>query len=198
MSWESFCWSPERLLKNSEVLDGLLARHADAVVTDRERALVAIGVDPDREVALGAHEARLGDRGEAQTVVGVRCVRNQLPEKDLPVAVQGMDHQLQQLTDFGLETAGFFLWRAHERAILGVGEKISSTRGTTGAGAERIGRFREALRPPAIVAAGGSRNLRHRVRRRLDVTESRITWTVRTISSGASDPAACPTKQQCR
>src|SRR5262245_49724555 len=126
MSWESFCWSPERLLKNSEVLDGLLARHADAVVTDRERALVAIGVDPDREVALGAHETRLGDRGEAQTVVGVRCVRNQLPEEDLPVAVQGMDHQLQQLTDFGLKTAGFFCGRAHERAILGKRAKNSS------------------------------------------------------------------------
>jgi hypothetical protein len=37
-----------------------------------------------------------------------------------------MDHQLQELTDFGLKTASFFLVRAHERAILGTREKISS------------------------------------------------------------------------
>ena len=43
-------------------------------------------------------------RLEAQLVAGVGGVGDQLAQEDLPVAVQRVDHELQQLADFGLET----------------------------------------------------------------------------------------------
>ena len=58
-----------------------------------------------------AQQGRIRQRQEAQLVVGVRGVGNQLPKEDLPVAVQGMDHQMQQFADFGLEAQGFALAR---------------------------------------------------------------------------------------
>jgi hypothetical protein len=45
---------------------------------------------------------------EAQLVAGVGRVGNQLPEEDLAVGIQRVDHQLQQLLDLGLEAEGFF------------------------------------------------------------------------------------------
>ena len=77
-------------------------------------------IDPDLQLCLLAQQRRLGDGLEPQPVIRVRGVGDQLPQENVPVAVQGMDHQFQQLTDFGLEAAGFFLCVAHRRAILGI------------------------------------------------------------------------------
>jgi hypothetical protein len=44
------------------------------------------------------------ERFEPQLVGGVRAVRDQLPEENLLVAVQGVDHQREQLLDLGLES----------------------------------------------------------------------------------------------
>ncbi len=54
-----------------------------------------------------AQQLGLGDGREAQPVAGVGGVGNQLAQEDLPVAVQGVDHELQQLADFGLKAEGF-------------------------------------------------------------------------------------------
>ena len=87
----------------AQVRDRLLAAHADAVVADRQGARLRIGVDPDRQLAVRAEQLRLRQCQEAQLVVGVRGVGDQFAQEDLPVAVQGVDHQLQQLADFCLE-----------------------------------------------------------------------------------------------
>ena len=81
----------------------LLAGHADAVVTDRHRPGLGIGLDPHAQVLFIAQQRRIGQRQETQLVVGVGGVGNQLAEEDLAVAVEGMDHELQQLTNLGLE-----------------------------------------------------------------------------------------------
>ena len=52
-------------------------------------------------------QRRVGQRLEAQLVAGVGGVRDQLAQEDLLVAVQGVDHQVQQLLDLGLEAEGF-------------------------------------------------------------------------------------------
>ena len=118
MSCESFCWSPESFLKNSAVPEfamvprcaiGLLA----ASCRCRCRGCVSVPLSASASIQMAssaspASSSGLGERLEAQPVVGVGGVRDQLTQEDLPVAVQGMDHELQQLTDFGLETEGFF------------------------------------------------------------------------------------------
>ena len=44
---------------------------------------------------------------EAKTVAAARRVRDQLTQKDLLVPVQGVNHQVQQLPNFGLKTKRF-------------------------------------------------------------------------------------------
>ena len=66
-----------------------------------------VGLDPDAQLPLLAQQRRVGQGQEAQLVVGVGGVGDQLAEEDLAVAVQGMDHELQQLTDLGLEAECF-------------------------------------------------------------------------------------------
>ena len=93
----------------AEVGDRLLARHADAVVADRERAGLRIGVDPDGKLGAGLQQRGIGDRRKAQPIIRIGGVGDELAQEDLPVAVQGVDHELHELAHFGLKAVRFFL-----------------------------------------------------------------------------------------
>ena len=92
----------------AEILDDLLAAHADAVVSDGDSTGLLVEVHVDAELSVALVEGFVGKRFEAQLVAGVRCVRDELPEEDLLVAVEGVDHQIEQLACLGLEAAGLF------------------------------------------------------------------------------------------
>ena len=64
--------------------------------------------DADLQLRVVLEQRAVGDRFEAQLVAGVRRVRDQLAQEDLLVAVQGVDHQVEELLDLGLEAEGFF------------------------------------------------------------------------------------------
>ena len=103
-----------RLGDGPDVLDDLLAAHADAVVGHGDRPGVFVEADPDPQRPLGLGQLGLREQLEPEPVDGVRGVRDQLAEEDLLVAVQGMHHQVQDLDHFGLETEAFLLrLRAH-------------------------------------------------------------------------------------
>jgi hypothetical protein len=105
----------------AEMRDGIFAAHADAVVADGQSALVLVRFDPYRELGVAGHQFGPAQGFEPQLVVGVGSIRNQLAQEDLAVAVQRMDHELQQLTDFGLETQGLLgigFWVVHGAARL--------------------------------------------------------------------------------
>ena len=87
----------------AEVRNRFLAPHPDTVVADRHGARCRVRIHSDLELRVLGKQLGRGDRSGAQPVVGVGGVGNELPEKDLPVAVQGVDHQLQQLAHFRLE-----------------------------------------------------------------------------------------------
>ena len=91
----------------AEMLDRLVAREADAVVGNGDRARLLVEGDADLQIAVAAVEGGVVERLEAQLVAGVGSVGNQFAQEYLLVAVQGVDHQVQQLLDFGLETQGF-------------------------------------------------------------------------------------------
>ena len=95
----------------AEIGDHFVAAHADAVVGDRDRAGVLVEVDDDAEVRVVGDQRFVGERLEAQPVDGVGGVRDELAQEDVPVGVQGVDHQLEELLGFGLEAAGFLLRR---------------------------------------------------------------------------------------
>ena len=89
----------------AEMRNDLLAAHADAVVADGERSLVGLSASIQTASSVSpAISVGLDEGFEAQLVVGVGGVGDQLTQEDLPVAVQRMDHELHQLTDLGLET----------------------------------------------------------------------------------------------
>ena len=57
--------------------------------------------------AIVLEQRVVGQRLEAQLVARIRRVGDQLAQEDLLVGVQGVDHQIEELLDFGLEAEGF-------------------------------------------------------------------------------------------
>ena len=92
-----------RACDRAEMLDEFVARHADTVVDHGNRVVVPVVFDPDAEFRILRQQFGSRERFEAELVGGVRCVRDQLAQENLLVAVQGVNHQLQELADFGLE-----------------------------------------------------------------------------------------------
>ncbi len=95
-----------RLGNRTEVLDGFLAAHADAVIGDGDRARLRVGIDGDGELTASLQQIGLGQRLETQLVERVRSVGNQLAQEDFLVTVERMDHQLEQLLDLRLKAQG--------------------------------------------------------------------------------------------
>ena len=95
------------LRDRAEVRDDLLAAHADAVVGHRQGLGILVEGDADPEVGIALEQPRVVQRLETQLVAGVGGVGHQLAQEDLPVGVQGVDHQVQELLDLGLEAEGF-------------------------------------------------------------------------------------------
>ncbi len=62
----------------AEVLDQLLAAHADAVVGDGERAGLLVAGEHDRKLRVGGGERGVGQRQVAQTVAGIGTVGDEL------------------------------------------------------------------------------------------------------------------------
>ena len=87
----------------TEVLHRLFAAHANAVVDNRHRAGVFVEGDDDAEVGIVGDQGFVVQRLEAQTIDRVGSVGDQLAQKYLPIGIQGVDHQLEQLFGFGLE-----------------------------------------------------------------------------------------------
>src|SRR2546425_1442535 len=121
----------------SDVVDDLLTRHADAVVRHREGPSLLVEGNADLEVGVGAVQGVPGKGLEAQLVGRVGGVRYQLPQEDLLVAVQGVDHEVEQLLDFGLEAQGLFgrgrrhcLSPARNSPDMGLDSRLFKTRRT--------------------------------------------------------------------
>ena len=90
----------------SELLDDLVAAHADAVVAHGQGAGVGIQGDLNAQFRIVLQQVRLTQGLEAQPVVGVGGVGDQFAQEDLLVAVQGVHHEVQQLLHLGFEIEG--------------------------------------------------------------------------------------------
>ena len=76
--------------------------------------------DADREVGVALVELGMRERLEAQLVGGVRGVGDELAQEDLRVAVQRVDHEVQQLLHLGLESERLATRRGCGPAVLAV------------------------------------------------------------------------------
>src|SRR5690606_12639632 len=98
--------SRARFCDGAEVLYGFGAVHAYAVIGDGDRAGLRVEVDGDGQLAVAGEQLRPGERFETQFVAGVGSVGDELAKKDFLMAVQRMDHQLEQLFDLRLKPHG--------------------------------------------------------------------------------------------
>ena len=89
--------------ERADELHDLVAGHADAVVADRQRARSGIGVDVDVQVGGVDVQVLVLVRREPQLVQCVGGIRDQFPQERVLVGVDGVHHQLQQLTGLCLE-----------------------------------------------------------------------------------------------
>ena len=101
--------------------------HADAVVLDGEGAGGLVGGDADGG-GVGWGEGGVGEGEEAAAVGGVGGVGDELAEEDLAFGVEGVDDEVEQAADFGVEGVAFGGF-AH-----GVGGSFEREVGGAGAG----------------------------------------------------------------
>ena len=97
----------------AQILFQLVLGHADAVVRHGEGAAVLVHRQVDLQIVLADADGGVGQALEIPLVAGVGGVGDQLAQKNLPVGVNGIDHQVQQLFALGLE-----LMHCHDRIPL--------------------------------------------------------------------------------
>jgi hypothetical protein len=97
----------------AEIGDRLFAAQADAVVRDPDRAGLAVDGDADLQLGVAGIERVVVDGLEAQLVAGIRRIGDQLAQEDLAVAVERVDHEIEQLLDLGLESKCLFVGVCH-------------------------------------------------------------------------------------
>ena len=95
------------MCNRAEVLNQFFARHAKAGVRDGDRASLVIRGHADGRGRFGLEDGTAGGLLEPQLLAGVRCVGNQLAHEDFFVRVKGVDNDVQQLLNLGLEMMCF-------------------------------------------------------------------------------------------
>lgn len=92
-----------RMGDGAEVLHQFLASHADAEVLDRNRLRLVIGRDVDLKVETVVEDFLFGELSVPQLFERVGGIRHQLTDEDFLLGVEGMDDDIEQLLDLGLE-----------------------------------------------------------------------------------------------
>ena len=87
----------------AQVLLQFLLGHADAVVGEGDGAVGLVQIQPDFVVLFFGGNTVVGQAFEIQLVDGIAGVGNQLPQKNLLVGIDGMNHHIQQFFAFGLK-----------------------------------------------------------------------------------------------
>ena len=93
---------------SANIGNDFIARHANAVVTDGHRARLRIKRNANLQLGVGLKQRFVGQCLKAQLISSIRRIGNQFAQKNLLVAIQGVNHQLQQLFNLGLKSVGFF------------------------------------------------------------------------------------------
>ena len=99
----------------AQVLDNLVARHTDARVADGEGARVFVALDRDLQLRVGIDHVAVGQQLELHAAQRVGRVGDQLAQENVPVGVQRMNQDVQQLLDFGFE---FVRFSCHECSLV--------------------------------------------------------------------------------
>ena len=91
------------------MFNDLGAGHTDTIVGNGNRLRFLLVRDANGKIGLILRERWLPQEAEAQPIDRIRGIRDQFAQKDVFVAIERMDHQVQQLLDFCLEPKRLFL-----------------------------------------------------------------------------------------
>ena len=79
-----------RLGNGAKVVDHVSLGHTDTGVPETKDLVFLVGTDTDVELLLGVENGGLGQGRVTDFVESIRTVRNQLPQKDLLIRVEGV------------------------------------------------------------------------------------------------------------
>ena len=80
----------------AQILLQLFLGHTDAVILHGQDAVFLIAGDEDAEIALVHAHGGVGQALIVQLINGVRSIGNQLPQEDLFIGIDGVDHHVHQ------------------------------------------------------------------------------------------------------
>ena len=92
---------------STEVFDELIAGHAETGVLDGEGVGGVIGCEIDGELDVGVVDGLFRNLEVAEFFEGVRAIGDKLAHEDLLLGVEGVDDDIEQLLNLGLELVGF-------------------------------------------------------------------------------------------
>jgi len=84
-----------RARDGAQVFHDLIARHAHAIVTDRDRARVLVDPNTNGQFRVVLKQRLILDGLEAQLIRGVRGVGDEFAQEDLAAGIQRIDHEVQ-------------------------------------------------------------------------------------------------------
>ncbi len=96
-------FSRPRLGDGTEVGHEILPVHADAVVGHAQDPRGSVHGNADVGIRKRGLQRLARERGDAQLVQRVRRVGHEFPQKNFPIGIDGVDHEVQQLLPLALK-----------------------------------------------------------------------------------------------
>ncbi len=93
----------------AQIVDEFVLAHANAAVGDGQRLGRLVGGDDDIEQRRLFQKGGRGNGLIAQLVQRIGCIGNQFAQENIPVGINRMHHEVQELGHFRLECVGFRL-----------------------------------------------------------------------------------------
>ena len=109
--------SGARLGNRTEVVHHLIPGHADPVVVDDDRLRLTVRFHSNPVVTHTGAQARIADDRKAMLINGVRRIGDELAEKNLPIRVQGVNHEVKQSLRLGLKDHRLGSFGSHEETL---------------------------------------------------------------------------------
>ncbi len=85
------------LCDRTDILDELLFVHADAIIGNRKRMALLVRHEEDLERVIPLEQIAVREALEMRLVDGVGSIRDELPQKDLVIRVNAVNHEVKEL-----------------------------------------------------------------------------------------------------
>ena len=92
----------------TDIFNHFLTAHADTIIANGQGMIFLIRFEEDFVAVVTFQNVTVGQAGKMHLVNRIGCVGDKLPQENLVIRVNGMNHEVQQLFGFRLKFMGFF------------------------------------------------------------------------------------------